>query len=187
MDWRQPAGSCEDASISSRIIILTTFERDDYVFEALRAGASGFLLKNCPPEDLVHAVRVVATGDALLAPSVTRTVIEAFAQRRPGAQTKPNLGASLSEKQRSSDSSQPGRATPSWQPICSLGREPSRPTFRACSPSWVSATECKRSSSPTKAALSNLDNCESRAGRPGCYRSVFRHPGQSAERVGRMP
>ena len=72
----------EDASISSRIIILTTFERDDYVFEALRAGASGFLLKNCPPEDLVHAVRIVAKGDALLAPSVTRTVIEAFAHQR---------------------------------------------------------------------------------------------------------
>ena len=68
----------EEASISSRIIILTTFERDDYVFEALRAGASGFLLKNCPPEDLVHAVRIVAKGDALLAPSVTRTVIEAL-------------------------------------------------------------------------------------------------------------
>ena len=57
-------------------------ERDDYVFEALRAGASGFLLKNSPPEDLVHAVRVVAAGDALLAPSVTRTVIEGFAQRQ---------------------------------------------------------------------------------------------------------
>jgi DNA-binding NarL/FixJ family response regulator len=61
---------------------LTTFERDDYVFDALRAGASGFLLKNSPPEDLVHAVRVVAAGDALLAPSVTRTVIEGFVQRR---------------------------------------------------------------------------------------------------------
>jgi DNA-binding NarL/FixJ family response regulator len=72
----------QDASIPSRIVILTTFERDDYVFEALRAGASGFLLKNSPPEDLVHAVRVVAAGDALLAPSVTRTVIEGFVQRR---------------------------------------------------------------------------------------------------------
>ena len=67
-----------DASIPSRIVILTTFERDDYIFEALRAGASGFLLKNSPPEDLVHAVRVVAAGEALLAPSVTRKVIETF-------------------------------------------------------------------------------------------------------------
>ena len=70
-----------DANISSRIVILTTFERDDYVFEALRAGASGFLLKNAPSEELVHAVRVVAAGDALLAPSVTRKVIEGFIRR----------------------------------------------------------------------------------------------------------
>ena len=70
-----------DANIPSRIVILTTFERDDYVFEALRAGASGFLLKNAPSEELVHAVRVVAAGDALLAPSVTRKVIEGFIRR----------------------------------------------------------------------------------------------------------
>ena len=71
----------------TRVLILTTFERDEYVFEALRCGASGFLLKNAPPEELVHAVRVVARGDALLAPSVTRRMIEEFARRagRPGA------------------------------------------------------------------------------------------------------
>jgi DNA-binding NarL/FixJ family response regulator len=71
----------EDPDRRSRVLILTTFERDEYVFEALQAGASGFLLKNAPPEELVHAVRVVATGDALLAPSVTRRVIEQFARR----------------------------------------------------------------------------------------------------------
>ncbi|MGI8807137.1 MAG: response regulator [Acidimicrobiales bacterium] len=62
----------------SRVIMLTTFERDDYVFEALQAGASGFLLKNAPPEDLVRAVRIVAAGDSLLAPSVTRRIIEEY-------------------------------------------------------------------------------------------------------------
>ena len=61
------------------MLILTTFDLDEYVFEALRAGASGFLLKDAPPEDLVAAVRTVAAGDALLAPSVTRRVIEEFA------------------------------------------------------------------------------------------------------------
>ena len=66
-----------------RILILTTFERDDYVFEALRAGASGFILKNAPPEDLIAAVRIVAEGNALLAPSVTRRIINEFAQRTP--------------------------------------------------------------------------------------------------------
>ena len=60
------------------ILVLTTFERDEYIFEALRAGASGFLLKNAPPEDLIDAVRVVASGEALLSPSVTRRVIGAF-------------------------------------------------------------------------------------------------------------
>jgi DNA-binding NarL/FixJ family response regulator len=70
-----------EATLRSRVVILTTFERDDYVFEALRAGASGFLLKNARPEDLVHAIRVVAAGEALLAPSVTRRVIEEYARR----------------------------------------------------------------------------------------------------------
>ncbi|WP_306366520.1 response regulator transcription factor [Nocardiopsis sp. CC223A] len=67
-----------------RVVILTTFDADEYVYAALRAGASGFLLKDSPPEDLVTAVRVVAEGDALLAPAVTRRLIEAFAARSPG-------------------------------------------------------------------------------------------------------
>ena len=60
---------------TARVLILTTFERDDYIWEALQAGASGFLLKNASPEDLINAVRVVASGEALLAPSVTRRLI----------------------------------------------------------------------------------------------------------------
>jgi DNA-binding NarL/FixJ family response regulator len=66
-----------------RVLMLTTFDLDEYVFEALRAGASGFLLKDLPREDLVAAVRVVAAGDALLAPQVTRRLIEEFARRPP--------------------------------------------------------------------------------------------------------
>jgi DNA-binding NarL/FixJ family response regulator len=66
-----------------RILMLTTFDIDDYVYDALEAGASGFLLKDALPEDLVQAVRIVAGGDALLAPSVTRRMIEHFASRRP--------------------------------------------------------------------------------------------------------
>jgi DNA-binding NarL/FixJ family response regulator len=64
----------------ARVVVLTTFDLDDYVFRALRAGASGFLLKDAPVEDLVAALRVVARGDALLDPAVTRRVIEAFAR-----------------------------------------------------------------------------------------------------------
>jgi DNA-binding NarL/FixJ family response regulator len=62
-----------------KVLILTTFERDDYIYEALRSGASGFILKNAPPEDLVTAIRVVADGNALFAPSVTRRIISEFA------------------------------------------------------------------------------------------------------------
>ncbi|MFD2092187.1 response regulator [Blastococcus deserti] len=65
----------------TRALMLTTFDLDEYVFDALRAGASGFLLKDAPPEELVTAVRLVAAGEALLAPSVTRRVIEEFARR----------------------------------------------------------------------------------------------------------
>ena len=73
-----------DESLSStRVVILTTFDLDDYVHEALRAGASGFLLKDTLPVDLLNAVRVVAAGDALIAPRITRRLIEEFA-RRPG-------------------------------------------------------------------------------------------------------
>jgi DNA-binding NarL/FixJ family response regulator len=71
----------QDERIRSSVLMLTTFERDDYIFEALRAGASGFLLKNAAPEELVRAVRIVATGEALLAPSITRRVIEDYATR----------------------------------------------------------------------------------------------------------
>jgi DNA-binding NarL/FixJ family response regulator len=71
-----------DARLSStRVLILTTFDHDEYVFDALRAGASGFLLKDTLPDDLLAAVRVVAGGEALLAPSVTRRLMESFVQR----------------------------------------------------------------------------------------------------------
>ena len=73
-----------DVAEPVKVVMLTTFDLDEYVFEALRAGASGFLLKDVRREDLVHAVRVVAGGEALLAPAVTRRLIEDFA-RRPAA------------------------------------------------------------------------------------------------------
>lgn len=66
---------------SARVLMLTTFDLDDYVYAALRAGASGFLLKDAPPEQLISAVRVIAAGDALLAPSVTRLLIEEVSRR----------------------------------------------------------------------------------------------------------
>jgi DNA-binding NarL/FixJ family response regulator len=93
-----------------RVLVLTTFELDEYVFEALAAGASGFLLKNTDPVELLRAVRVVAAGEALLAPSVTRRLIAEFADRRgrsasfgrrPEADSKPGVDLSaLTERER---------------------------------------------------------------------------------------
>jgi DNA-binding NarL/FixJ family response regulator len=72
-----------DGGSDTKIVMLTTFDMDEYVYDALRAGASGFLLKDVPPEQLVAGIRAVASGDALLAPSVTRRVIEEFVRRPP--------------------------------------------------------------------------------------------------------
>jgi DNA-binding NarL/FixJ family response regulator len=83
-----------------RVIVLTTFDVDEYVFEALRAGASGFMLKDTEPADLLQAVRVVATGDALLAPSVTRRLIEEFVSRPDPHRAPPAALGSLTERER---------------------------------------------------------------------------------------
>ena len=83
-----------------KVVILTTFDLDDYVYEALRAGASGFLLKDAPRADLVAAIRVAAAGDALLAPSVTRRLIEAFAARPAAVAPSPSRLASLTPRER---------------------------------------------------------------------------------------
>jgi DNA-binding NarL/FixJ family response regulator len=85
---------------SSRVVILTTFDLDEYVYEALRAGASGFLLKRAPAADLVAGVRVVAAGEALLAPSVTRRLIDRFAARPTPRTSDLALLKSLTERER---------------------------------------------------------------------------------------
>jgi DNA-binding NarL/FixJ family response regulator len=83
----------------TRVLILTTFGLDEYVFGALRAGASGFMLKDAPPEELLAAIPVVARGEALLAPAITRSVIEEFARRSPHEQpTLPGL-SELTERE----------------------------------------------------------------------------------------
>jgi DNA-binding NarL/FixJ family response regulator len=83
-----------------RVVILTTYELDEYVFDALAAGASAFLLKAAPPEDLIRAIRVVASGDALLAPSVTKRLIEEFAKRPQPAARMVNQLELLTERER---------------------------------------------------------------------------------------
>jgi DNA-binding NarL/FixJ family response regulator len=103
MDVRMPRldgiAATRQIAGATRVVILTTFELDEYVFDALAAGASAFLLKAAPPEDLLRAIRVVAQGDALLAPSVTKKLIEEFAKRPEPANKKPKELDSLTERE----------------------------------------------------------------------------------------
>jgi DNA-binding NarL/FixJ family response regulator len=98
LDGLQATKQIVAAGSGSRVVILTTFDLDEYVYQALTAGASGFLLKNAPPEQLISAVRVVAAGDALLAPSITRRVIEQFTRLPPPGGTDAVVG--LTDRER---------------------------------------------------------------------------------------
>jgi DNA-binding NarL/FixJ family response regulator len=88
------------AAHEPRVLMLTTFDLDDYIYAALQAGASGFLLKDSEPEDLVRAVRVVAGGEALLAPSITRRLIENFVEARPRQPTSATALNGLTDRER---------------------------------------------------------------------------------------
>jgi DNA-binding NarL/FixJ family response regulator len=85
---------------ATRVLILTTFDLDQYVYDALRAGASGFLLKDTPPEDLIDAIRIIAAGNSLLAPSVTRTLIAEFARRSVSPLRNVNLLEQITPRER---------------------------------------------------------------------------------------
>ena len=90
----------DDKLAAVKVLVLTTFDNDEYVFEALRTGASGFLVKHTQPADLVRAVREVAAGEALLSPSVTRRLIEEFASRPARPRTTPREMELLTERER---------------------------------------------------------------------------------------
>jgi DNA-binding NarL/FixJ family response regulator len=91
---------CSDPTLAAtRVLVLTTFDLDEYVYKALRVGASGFLLKDAGPRELLNAIRVVATGDALIAPSITRRLITEFAARRD-PNDPPAAVAELTERER---------------------------------------------------------------------------------------
>lgn len=88
-----------DGGAAPRILMLTTFDQNEYVYEAMKAGAGGFLLKDVRREELVNAVRVIASGDALLAPALTRRLIEDFVRRPPPGQAMPGALADLTERE----------------------------------------------------------------------------------------
>jgi len=104
MDIRMPVLDGIEATrrlTGHRVLILTTFGLDDYIIDALRAGASGFILKDVPTEELVHAVRVIAAGEALLSPAVTRRLLDRVGRRLPAsATTAPAAFAELTDRER---------------------------------------------------------------------------------------
>jgi DNA-binding NarL/FixJ family response regulator len=89
-----------DGNAAPRVVVLTTFDLDEYVFSAIRAGASGFLLKDAEPEELLAAIRAVATGDAVVAPSATRRLLEQVADRLPGPGKADPRIATLTDRER---------------------------------------------------------------------------------------
>ena len=95
----EPATAGHPRPSTPRVLILTTFDLDEYVYEALARGASGFLLKDAPARDLINAVRVIASGEALLAPSVTRRLIDDVARRRRSGNLRPEAAATLTARE----------------------------------------------------------------------------------------
>lgn len=100
MDGIEATRQIVRADHAARVVVLTTFDLDQYVYDAMRAGASGFMLKDAPREQLVNAVRVAARGDALLAPRITRRLVERFVALPPPGTGIPEALASLSERER---------------------------------------------------------------------------------------
>ena len=88
-----------DPAGRTRVLMLTTFDRDEYVYTAMKAGASGFLLKSSPPEELARSIRLIAAGDTQLAPAVTRRLIEDFVRRPPPGRTMPDTFDTLTERE----------------------------------------------------------------------------------------
>jgi DNA-binding NarL/FixJ family response regulator len=136
----------------ARVIILTTYDLDHYVYAALTAGASGFLLKDVTPEHLVAAVRLVRTGDALLAPTITRRLIERFAPHDEPQTIAPHrdLSGLTPRELEVLRLLATGLSMPNSPPGCSSARPRSRAMSAASSRSWTCVTASRPSSSPTR-------------------------------------
>ena len=98
MDGIEATRLIVEQGLSSRVLILTTFDLDEYAYAALRAGASGFLLKDAPPDDLLSGIRAVASGDAVVAPSVTRRLLDTYAHRLSRTATASSIPSPTSRR-----------------------------------------------------------------------------------------
>jgi DNA-binding NarL/FixJ family response regulator len=141
----------------TRVLMLTTFDEDQLVYEAMRAGASGFLLKSAPPARLAEAVRVIAAGEALLAPSITRRLVEDFVHRPPPGAKPPAELAELTDREREVLAliARAASPTPRSLPNSSSAKRPSRRTSTDCSANSTSATASKPWCVPTRPASRN--------------------------------
>jgi CheY-like chemotaxis protein len=132
----------DDETGGSKVLILTTFDLDEYVYAALRAGASGFLVKDSSPEKVLDAIRTVASGKALLAPTVTRRMIEAFAIRVERPLLDPDALRELTDREQ--EASRCGRATPATgrerTPFWPPSPEPRASKSPLCWPTWLIPT-----------------------------------------------
>jgi DNA-binding NarL/FixJ family response regulator len=142
--------TADPATASVRVLILTTFDTDANVFAALRAGAAGFLLKDTPPADLLAAIRVVALGEALLAPTVTRRLIAEFTRRRDPGPPDTTVLRSVTDREREVLTLVGlGRSNSEIAAGLHPASPPSRPTSGACWRSWMPGTAPSWSSPPT--------------------------------------
>jgi len=139
----------------TKVLVLTTFDLDGYVYGALRAGASGFLLKNAPRDQLLDAVRIVARGDALFSPTVTRRLVESYVSARAPASVGSPAAALSPRSVMCSVSSHEGCPTPRSPRPCTCRRRRSRRTWPGCSPSSASGTAPRPSCSPSRPGSSD--------------------------------
>ena len=160
MDGVQATRMIVESHSSARVIILTTFDLDEYVYAALRAGASGFLLKDTPPADLLSGIRAVASGDAVVAPRVTRRLLSTYAHRLP-VPGQPDRGQherlsllTTREHEVLIEVAAASRMPRSPSASCSR-RRPSSRTSGASSRSSSCAIACRSSSSPMRQASSH--------------------------------
>ena len=149
-----------DRASHTRVLILTTFDLDEYAFGALRAGASGFLLKDVPPSELATAIRTVARGDAVVSPRVTRRLLEEYAHTLPDPaagdpQAEDPALASVTDRDARCSCAWPRACPTPRSPNASTSRKPpSSPTWATCWPSSASATGSRPWSSPSRRAWS---------------------------------